>query len=220
MAKRYAQLRVLVEEYRPKTIVEIGTWNGKRAVELAAIALAHAPAVEYRGYDLFSNASDESDARELNVKPHHSASSVHARLKDFQREQPDFHFQLFEGDTRQTLEAQAVDFAYIDGGHSVETIRSDFERLRRSASVVLDDYYVPDGAGRIPDLSLYGCNAVVADLQHRVLPIRDPVAGGGCVQMVLIGPPLSRWARARLAVLQARAAFRRADATERRAPAS
>jgi len=97
--------------------------------------------------------------------------------------------QLFKGNTRETLKTfkpeMPVDFLWLDGGHSVETIRSDWENLKPhlapDAVVFFDDYYT----GPI-DTSLYGCNEVVKDLNHEIVGDRDSVLGGGSTQMVRI----------------------------------
>jgi hypothetical protein len=65
-----------------------------------------------------------------------------------------------------------------------------------------------DERGDGPDLDQFGCNRVLEDLPHEVLPVRDRVHEGGWVQMALIAPPLSRRARLKLAVLSARTSFR------------
>lgn len=212
MAKRYAQLQILIEEFRPRVIVEIGAWKGKRALEMAEAAFRAAGdsycELHYKGYDLFETASAESDAAELNVKAHHTRDAVASTLEAFAREHPGFTFELIEGNTRETLAPQAVDFAFIDGGHSVETIRSDLDRLRDSRVILLDDWYALDERGAGPDLEVYGCNRVLEGVPHEVLPVRDPIHGGGLVQMALIAPPLSRRARMKLAMLKTRTALR------------
>ena len=178
---RYAYIPRLIEALKPRSIVEIGTWSGHRALQMARIALKHSPAVTYRGFDLFDTGSATDDEREKNVKPHFALEDVQALLESFALENPGFGFSLVSGDTRQSLPETQADFAFIDGGHSVETIRSDYERLRACRVIVFDDFY----QGPI-DTALYGCNAVVRDLPHLVLPQADPVAGGGVTRFVLV----------------------------------
>jgi len=76
---------------------------------------------------------------------------------------------------------------WLDGGHSIETIQSDWDNIKRclveDAVVFFDDYYT----GPI-DTERYGCNKIVQGLKHKVLPDRDPVAGGGWVQIVQVFP--------------------------------
>jgi predicted O-methyltransferase YrrM len=174
---RYQQLHRAVVEKQPTAILEIGTWNGVRALEM----LSRAPrGCRYYGFDLFEDATSATDEEEKNVKPHHSAGRVQLLLKDYPA-------RLYRGNTRETLAhfSEPVDFVWIDGGHSVETIRSDWENVRRvltpGAWVFFDDYYT----GGI-DTSRFGCNEIVKDLRHEVLPDADPVAGGGFVQMVKV----------------------------------
>lgn len=175
---RYELLIQLVKERQPRSILEVGTWNGQRALEM----LKAAPGATYYGFDLFEDGTPEVDEAEKNVKPHHSLESVRKTLQGY-----DAH--LFKGNTRETL-AQfdtPVDFVWIDGGHSVETIRSDWENVKRCCTpdtvVVFDDYYY----GPI-DTDKFGCNRVVETLKHESIPRADWVAGGGWVQMMRVYP--------------------------------
>lgn len=173
---RYAQLIAAAYRKQPRAILEVGTWNGERALQL----LQAAPNAKYYGFDLFDAATPETDAEEMNVKPHYTLEQVAARLAGYKA-------QLFKGNTRQTLGDfhEPVDFVWLDGGHSVETIVSDWANVRRvltdDAEVYLDDYYT----GAI-DTDMFGCNKLVSDMKHEVLPARDPVKGGGWVQMVRV----------------------------------
>jgi hypothetical protein len=180
-AGRYAYLPRIIDAVRPRTIVEVGTWSGHRALQMVRTALKHSASVQYHGFDLFEAARIVDDEREKNVKPHFALEDVRALLDRFALDNPGFEFSLVQGDTRHSLPEIAADFVFIDGGHSVETIRSDFARLRASAVVLLDDYY----EGPI-DTERFGCNMVVRDLPHLVLPQADPVAGGGVTRLVLV----------------------------------
>lgn len=175
---RYDQLHQAVALKQPKAILEVGTWNGKRALNMLHLC----PTAKYYGFDLFEDATAETDAAEFNVKPHNTLEAVQRLLADFDAT-------LYKGNTRDTLAAfnEPVDFVWIDGGHSVETIRSDWENVKRclapGALVFFDDYYT----GPI-DTDAMGCNRIVAELDHIVLPAVDPVSGGGFVQMVRVIP--------------------------------
>ena len=175
---RYDQLLKAVVAKRPNAILEIGTWNGGRAQQMLILC----PTAKYYGFDLFEEATEETDKLEFNVKAHNTLDDVKWRLKTFDAT-------LFKGNTRETLAKfdEKVDFVWIDGGHSVETIRSDWENVKRvlapDAWVFFDDYYT----GPI-DIETMGCNKIVAELKHEVLPAKDPVSGGGFVQMVRAYP--------------------------------
>lgn len=178
MPSRYEQLHQAVRLKQPKAILEVGTWNGDRATAMLNLC----PTAKYYGFDLFEDATPETDAAEFNVKRHHYRLHVLDKLTGFD-------VQLYKGNTRETLAAfnEPVDFVWIDGGHSVETIRSDWENVKRvlmpDAWVFFDDYFT----GPI-DTTRLGCNSVVEGLRHELLPIKDPVVGGGWTQMVRVWP--------------------------------
>lgn len=173
--RRYAQLLDIVRERQPKTILEIGTWNGVRAHDL----LKASPGATYFGFDLFEDATEETDAEEMNVKRHFSVSDVRKQLNGYPA-------RLVKGNTRETLKdfvCPPIDVAYIDGGHSVETIESDWANVQKLMSpdgvVVFDDYYSPSLPG-------FGCNDIVKDLPHTVLPEKDRIMDGRLVQFVKV----------------------------------
>lgn len=175
---RYNQLIDAVRKKQPRAILEIGTWNGERARQMLNLA----PKATYYGFDLFEEATRETDISEMNVKPHYYMEMVEGRLAGYD-------VYLVRGNTRETLVNfnKKVDFVWLDGGHSVETIKSDWENVKRcltdDAWVFFDDYYT----GAI-DTSKFGCNEIVKDLKHEVLPDRDHVMGGGWVQIVRVYP--------------------------------
>jgi predicted O-methyltransferase YrrM len=181
MQKRYEQLLDLVDQAKPQTIVEVGVWNGRRACLMAERALRHHEAIYYVGYDLFEEASSETDLAEMNAKKHDTESAVLARLADFQHANPGFGFSLVKGNSRETLRhaPRAVkfgDLAFIDGGHSVETIRSDYEHLKNCTTVVFDDYYLPRPGEEVCaiDLDRYGANRIVDAIEGaEILPSED-----------------------------------------------
>ena len=178
MPARYEQLHQAVREKQPKAILEIGTWNGRRALALLQLC----PTAKYYGFDLFESATKQTDAEEFNVKPHHYMENVWQLLDGFDA-------YLFKGNTRETLAGfnEPVDFVWIDGGHSVDTIWSDWINVKRVATpdawIFFDDYFTGP-----MDLTKVGCNSIVKDLKHELLPIKDPVVGGGFTQMVRVFP--------------------------------
>ena len=189
-AHRYQQLIAIVRAVQPETIIEIGVWNGNRAIEMVAEALKHHERVHYTGYDLFEEANEHTNETELNAKPNQTLASVTARLENYQRNHPGFTFTLVRGNTNETLKpgVSGADLVYIDGGHSVETIENDYAAVRNSPVVVFDDYYRPDGSGNCADLSVFGANQVVdAHPDGRVLPSVDPLNVGGTVHLAIIG---------------------------------
>jgi predicted O-methyltransferase YrrM len=188
---RYAELLKYIRRIQPNTIIEVGTWNGERAMAMAKEALKHRPFVSYLGYSLFEEATPETDAEEFNVKTNYSLAEVKATLNEFAERTPGFRFQLVRGNTRETLakNPQIADFAFIDGGHSVETIDSDYEALKGCGFIVLDDYYTD--YKNVIDISKVGCNMLIDRLmrEHKrvsIVPPRDKVRGGGFVQLAVV----------------------------------
>lgn len=178
---RYSQIPALLRQMLPSEIIEVGTWSGWRAVQMATISLSQGRPVHYKGYDVFETFTTEFDTKEMNVKPHFSHKEVSRLLSLVAEIYPRFTFELIQGDTNTTLRDEAAEFVFLDGGHSVETIRSDFAAVRGSDVILLDDYY----AGGI-DTTAFGCNLVLESIEHQVLPIKDPVAGGGTTQFALV----------------------------------
>lgn len=186
-AQRYAQIIEIIDQVKPRTIIEIGVWNGKRACWMAEAALRHNAAVHYDGFDLFELATDETNRAELNAKRPNSLAHVTARLEDFKGSHPGFTFALHRGNTREILTPRTADFVYIDGGHSVETIRHDYAMTEASPVVLFDDYYLPDAKGRCADLDRFGANRIVDEIAGaRILPSQDPLMGGGIVALALV----------------------------------
>jgi predicted O-methyltransferase YrrM len=181
MPSRYHQLRSLIDAAKPSSIVEIGTHAGARAGMMCLQALRYKEKVHYTGYDLFDDASDETNEAEMNGKGGAPITMARNLLDDIAKYHPQFSYELIKGNTRETLHGKEVvaDFVFIDGGHSVETIRGDFEAVKYSDVVVFDDYYV---AGA--DTEKFGCNAVVKDIPHRVLEHEDKF-GDLAVRMVV-----------------------------------
>lgn len=183
MTQRYKQLIDMVRFARPETIIEVGTHNGKHADWLCRAALQQRNQVHYVGYDLFELADDATNRLELNGKGAGSEARARAKLDAIAKEHPGFSYHLVKGNTRDTLHGSmhCADFVFIDGGHSIETIRGDFDALKTSRVIALDDYY----SGRI-DVTKCGCNLVIADVPHVVLPRMDTGRAGG-VQIAAIG---------------------------------
>lgn len=139
-------LKFSIEATGRAGIVEVGTWNGSRAIHMAESAFETGlKAVSYVGFDTFEEGNDRQ--REGHTKPHASAGFVQRRLSIYKehcaRKGLDFNFVLVPGNTLTTLGnqnfTQNASFCYIDGGHSVETVQSDYAALKHIPYVVFDD---------------------------------------------------------------------------------
>jgi hypothetical protein len=161
----------------------VGVHKGKRAERMCLEALKHNAVVHYTGYDLFED-DKEADAAEKNGKGAPDANEAAQRLDAIKEEYPGFTWEFVKGNTRDTLHGKTitVDFAFIDGGHSVETIRGDYDALKSSKLIAFDDYYTKG-----IDTKVFGCNEVIKDRTYTVLPWEDWARGGGRVRIAVVG---------------------------------
>lgn len=164
---RYAMVcEIMVQAVRltgRTTVVEVGTWNGTRAIHMAEAARqAGLTKLCYLGYDTFESGNDRQ--HEGHTKPHATHDIVAHRLHNYamvaKRLGFDFTFDLIPGNTLQTLAVappyvNEAAFAYIDGGHSYETTKSDYEHLKEIPYIVFDDLILkaeegaPEGPRRV-----------------------------------------------------------------------
>lgn len=164
--KRYRQLYSLIGEIRAKNIMEIGTWRGKRAKSMILEAKKYFPREEvfYYGFDLFETLPPEKLNKEFSKQPL-SMETVKNELSE-----TGARITLYKGDTKKTLSEVSphlpkMDFIFIDGGHSLETVQNDWDYASRlmhgKTVVVFDDYWSErDDAGAKPivdaiDRSIY-----------------------------------------------------------------
>lgn len=136
-------------------IVEVGTWNGSRAIQMAEAAFATgATQVSYVGFDTFEDGNDRT--HEGHTKPHASSWIVSNRLNNYSRMMSrkglTFSYTLLKGNTLETLPragevVKEATFAYIDGGHSYITTKSDYQHLAHVPYVVFDDVIAKEEEG-------------------------------------------------------------------------
>ena len=55
------------------------------------------------------------------------------------------------------------DIAFINGGHSIETVESDYEFCKDIPIIILDDYYTENADGEIPEKEFQGVNKLFQD---------------------------------------------------------
>lgn len=179
---RYQTLLEIVRDEKPHHVVEIGTWNGRRALEFMAVSDCY-----YTGFDLFEDATPDDDEKEFNVKNHFEMAEVAHSLEQSGVNK----FALIKGNTNETLwntEVEPFDFCFIDGGHSVETIENDFkwvsENIQQGGTIILDDFYSPVVEGM-------GCN-FLEDKGEKIGP-KDRLVNGGSVSLLRVRAIRDRW---------------------------
>ena len=154
--------------------MEIGTWNGEHALQMIEEAKKNfAPEeIEYHGFDLFEML-DNGTALEEYAKIPPALETVREKLA-----KTDAKISLYKGCTKETLpkvinNLQKMDFIFIDGGHSIETIENDWRYTQQVMDshtiVIFDDYWNREDAG---------CKKVVDAIDKtkyevKILPIQD-----------------------------------------------
>jgi hypothetical protein len=145
--KRYSNLYKTIIDIKAKSILEVGTWNGKRAVEMIETAAQFHPVsdISYYGFDLFEEIDNQRYESEISKKPP-SKAVVLSSL-----EKTGANIYLYQGDTSDTMSEAVknipkIDFIYIDGGHSYETIENDWKYskilMHDKTVVIFDDYWL------------------------------------------------------------------------------
>jgi predicted O-methyltransferase YrrM len=141
---RYRHLEATVKALRAKRILEVGVWNGERALDMISMAHRFHDQVEYVGFDLFEDLDEETYKYELSKKP-----PTEAYIRELLTASG-ATVTLYRGNTLHTLpkatkELPPVDFIFIDGGHHPETIQNDWnyckQLMHKGTVVIFDDYW-------------------------------------------------------------------------------
>lgn len=128
--------------------MEIGTWRGERAKLMILEAQKYSPSeeVSYYGFDFFETLLPETLNKEFSKQPP-SMEMVKNELGE-----TGARITLYKGDTKEIFPEQVfylpkMDFIFIDGGHSLETVQNDWNyvsRLMHEGTVVVFDDYWPE----------------------------------------------------------------------------
>ena len=160
---RYRHIYLTLLNLRPKTILEIGVYRGIRSYEMISLASDLNSSIKYYGFDLFEKITKKKNKLELSKQPL-PKKEIEAKLNSFKNSK----VKLISGDTQITLKKfikskTKIDFIFIDGGHSIKTILSDWKNVKKVMSkksiVIFDDYY---DDGEI--IKKYGCNKVINEI--------------------------------------------------------
>lgn len=185
MASRYDNLKialatVLHQGTKHLRFLEVGTYDGIRATDLLKTWLSYGPtySAEYHGFDMFELLTPDMSKAELSKSklPPSEEEVLASMRKHFNTRTK---IQLHKGNTRETLAFAAkvlpeMNLIYVDGGHSLETIASDWENVRQlmmhGTQVLFDDYY--------ENRTDYGCKTLIDELKARKVykvDLLDPV---------------------------------------------
>ena len=130
-----------LDEVEIKIFCEIGTHKGNTAVQMILHLLSKNKKFMYHGYDVFDYARNnvEFNRQEYNGKGGASKQFVIKRLDKIKQDNDNFDYLLYEGFTIHTLLNHTYDFVYLDGGHSYETVKHDYNKIKNSKVIVFDD---------------------------------------------------------------------------------
>lgn len=166
--KRYSNLLTIILKVKPKKILEIGIYKGWRSLEMIKAAKSFNPLIKFYGFDMFEMFLDKKNilSDELSKKPK-SMKIIKDLLKEHAK------IKLIKGNTLKTLpkfpKKNKVDFIFIDGGHSVKTIRNDWfhskKLMHKNTVVVFDDFY----SGNKNLIKKFGCNKIIENLSNNYL---------------------------------------------------
>ena len=199
---RYGQLLKIIQHYNTKSVIETGTWNGGRAIQMAEAAFTKGDEFTYTGFDLFEDATHITNNVEFNTKPHNYKTAVIKRLKEYQQKKKEegktFKFKIVKGNTNKTLlkKKYSAELAYIDGGLSYSTVKNDYDNIQTDV-VVFNNYFSEDKEGNKPSIEHSGVNTHVDKLikkvienkipyRVKVLPSSDNIIGGGTTHLALV----------------------------------
>ena len=139
--------------YQPANICEIGTHSGKSAYQMCRYLLEKGIDVNYVGYDAFELADESNHVKEHNGKGHGQMHIARQKLGSLKEKYPNFKYKLVKGFTQDTLvKKQKYDFAFIDGGHSYETVKHDYTMLEETPVIIFDDYQIEGVAQFVNEL--------------------------------------------------------------------
>ena len=129
--------------------------------------------VKYYGFDLFEGMTSDVKELELHAKRNVKRGEAEERIAKTGSE-----YEFIIGNTIDTMPNfkpdRPIDFVFIDGGHSLETIASDWSNIERIMNddtvVVFDDYY--------DNRNDFGCKSLINSLKEQnvfAVELLDPM---------------------------------------------
>ena len=166
-----------IEQIKPKNFLEIGVFHGVSSRNVCEILfILHGNDFKFTGIDLFLNGQksleDEYIPKTTFSNPlksiyyrfivktdPYSLKSVNKLLKKFEK-----NVNIIKGNSNEVLKEinlNEIDYVFLDGGHSYETVKSDLEFLtsviKNSGIILCDDYdltYAPGVKKAIDEFTL------------------------------------------------------------------
>ena len=174
-----------IEAHKPKHFLEVGVFQGVTSRNICEkLNLIHPNQFNYYGIDIFEDADDLLDNKEMTSKHNkisnplkhllyniilkenlNSLKSVKKLLKKFNN-----NVTLYKGLSNVILakiNMSEIDFVFLDGGHSYETVKNDLflilKDIKKNKVIICDDY----------DQKKYGVKKAVDELINNVTEIKE-----------------------------------------------
>ena len=174
-----------IEKYKPNNFLEVGVYQGVTSRNVCEkLTAIHNTNFNFFGIDLFEDSNTDLDNKEMTVKHNRISNpikhlifnlilkkdlncmdSVKSLLGKFQS-----NTKLLKGFSEEqllNLDLEKIDFVFLDGGHSYETVKKDLEilisKLKAGKIIICDDY----------DQASYGVKKAVDELSSKVTEIKD-----------------------------------------------
>ena len=174
-----------IESHKPKHFLEVGVFQGVTSRNICEkLNLIHQNQFKYYGIDIFEDADDLLDNKEMTSKHNkisnpikhllyniifkenlNSLKSVNKLLKKFRN-----RIKLYKGLSDEILpkiNLSTIDFVFLDGGHSYETVKNDLflilKDIKKNKVIICDDY----------DQVNYGVKKAVDEIINNVTEIKE-----------------------------------------------
>lgn len=122
------------------TYLEIGAHRGRSIKTISEVLLQKYQKIHTIGYDVFEMEETTFHTKiENNNKKGGNYAKCNGALQQLKNSNNNFTYELHKGYTTDTLIEQTVDWAFIDGGHSYDTVKHDHQKLKNSKVIIFDD---------------------------------------------------------------------------------
>ena len=125
------------------TYLEIGAHKGRSMMFFADNLITKVKKLHLIGYDVFDLETNNFHLQEDNGMFGGNFNECFNNLTQLSTLNLNISFDLVKGYTKDTLQPTKVDWAYIDGGHSYETVKWDHNQLKDSRIIIFDDSDLP-----------------------------------------------------------------------------
>lgn len=162
-------MKEIIGDAKCEFIGEIGTHKGGTAQQFISLFAPRVKKLTYYGYDVFDANNPDRDLhrKERNGKAPAKLEVARATLNKVKVKHKNLDYKLFQGYTTDTLEETVFDFVYIDGGHSYETVKHDYEKVKNSKLIVFDDVKIKGVRTVIQELKESGVNVEVIQTESK-----------------------------------------------------